>query len=356
MCRWPTVVIAARVSGRAARVWPAPELDDSERSRRRPPRPAPARRRSPCSRRRTGAGAGCGGSSCWPPCSAWPASPTPTSGRLTRPSSTSLGVRSVEWVRANVQRPPRQRGRADLVLVERSSERWRRAHGRCPRSASPRRPPPGRPTALYRPARIPPVIHPALPGEGVWHATRPPGGGRPAGAGDHVPIGPELPAHGGRGGVDRPHADPSAAVPGTIRASGHRPAGADGGARRSPRGGSWRRSTAASGWRTARRVRRRTGPSGRPCGAGSEPWSAGADGTADVVSWCGSAQPPAPSVTFARQNLPLIVDGGRPNPNLSDGPEWGATLGNAIRVWRSGLGVDAPGQPDLRRGGSADGG
>ena len=32
-----------------------------------------------------------------------------------------------------------------------------------------------------------------------------------------------------------------------------------------------------------------------------------------------------------------------PNPNLSDGPEWGATLGNAIRVWRSGVGVDRHG-------------
>ena len=46
---------------------------------------------------------------------------------------------------------------------------------------------------------------------------------------------------------------------------------------------------------------------------------------------------------FARQNLPLIVDQGRVNPNLSDGPEWGATLGNAILVWRSGIGVDAHG-------------
>jgi hypothetical protein len=48
-------------------------------------------------------------------------------------------------------------------------------------------------------------------------------------------------------------------------------------------------------------------------------------------------------VRYARQDLPLIVSGGRPNPNLSDGPEWGATLGNAIRVWRSGIGVDANG-------------
>jgi hypothetical protein len=31
------------------------------------------------------------------------------------------------------------------------------------------------------------------------------------------------------------------------------------------------------------------------------------------------------------------------NPSLSDGPQWGATLGNAIRVWRSGLGIDRHG-------------
>jgi hypothetical protein len=46
---------------------------------------------------------------------------------------------------------------------------------------------------------------------------------------------------------------------------------------------------------------------------------------------------------YARQNLPLIVNHGQPNPNLSDGPEWGATLGNAILVWRSAVGVDKHG-------------
>ncbi|MGI8902134.1 MAG: phosphodiester glycosidase family protein [Solirubrobacteraceae bacterium] len=66
------------------------------------------------------------------------------------------------------------------------------------------------------------------------------------------------------------------------------------------------------------------------------------DGTADVRTWMGGANP-GPEVTFARQNLPLIVDAGRLNPNLSDGRQWGATLGNAVRVWRSGAGVDARG-------------
>lgn len=66
------------------------------------------------------------------------------------------------------------------------------------------------------------------------------------------------------------------------------------------------------------------------------------DGRVDIESWQGGPKVPG-GVDFARQNLPLIVDGGRPNPNLNDGPQWGATLGNAIRVWRSGIGINAAG-------------
>ena len=56
----------------------------------------------------------------------------------------------------------------------------------------------------------------------------------------------------------------------------------------------------------------------------------------------GSRTNGAGDVSYARQNLPLIVIGGRPNPNLSDGPEWGphwATLSGLAL----GLGVDAHG-------------
>jgi hypothetical protein len=67
------------------------------------------------------------------------------------------------------------------------------------------------------------------------------------------------------------------------------------------------------------------------------------DGRVDVVAWPGGGTQLPPGVDFARQNLPLIVQDGRPNPNLSDGPQWGVTVGNAIRVWRSGVGVDARG-------------
>jgi hypothetical protein len=66
------------------------------------------------------------------------------------------------------------------------------------------------------------------------------------------------------------------------------------------------------------------------------------NGTVDVRTWTGGPSPGA-DVVFARQNLPLIVSGGRLVSNLSDGPQWGATLGNAVRVWRSAVGVDAHG-------------
>ncbi len=66
------------------------------------------------------------------------------------------------------------------------------------------------------------------------------------------------------------------------------------------------------------------------------------DGRIDIVRWHGGSTA-GPSIWFAKQNLPPIVYGGKLNPNLSDGPEWGATVNNAVRVWRSGLGIDRHG-------------
>ena len=51
----------------------------------------------------------------------------------------------------------------------------------------------------------------------------------------------------------------------------------------------------------------------------------------------------AGGVSFARQNLPLIVENGKPAPNIENDGEWGATVGNAVLVWRSAVGVDAHG-------------
>jgi hypothetical protein len=66
------------------------------------------------------------------------------------------------------------------------------------------------------------------------------------------------------------------------------------------------------------------------------------NGKVDIEAWQWGQSIP-PGVSFARQNLPLIVENGAPNPNLSDGPAWGVTVGNAVRVWRSGVGVDRNG-------------
>lgn len=52
-----------------------------------------------------------------------------------------------------------------------------------------------------------------------------------------------------------------------------------------------------------------------------------------------------PHLVAARQNLALIVDGGKPVDDLDENPgaKWGATVGNKVFVWRSGVGVTADG-------------
>ncbi|HVX20630.1 MAG TPA: phosphodiester glycosidase family protein [Acidimicrobiales bacterium] len=68
------------------------------------------------------------------------------------------------------------------------------------------------------------------------------------------------------------------------------------------------------------------------------------DGTATVGQW-GRDVGMGPDVVSVRQNLDLLVDDGQPVPGLdvADTTQWGATLGNAVYVWRSGLGVTADG-------------
>jgi hypothetical protein len=69
-----------------------------------------------------------------------------------------------------------------------------------------------------------------------------------------------------------------------------------------------------------------------------------ADGSATVGAW-GKDVTMSPQVVSVRQNLDLLVDNGHPVPglNAADTTAWGATLGNQVYVWRSGLGVTADG-------------
>jgi len=66
------------------------------------------------------------------------------------------------------------------------------------------------------------------------------------------------------------------------------------------------------------------------------------DGRVDIKTWNGGPVAGA-QIAFARQSLPLIVDNGRLNPALNDSTQWGYTLGNAVRVWRTGAGIDRRG-------------
>jgi len=66
------------------------------------------------------------------------------------------------------------------------------------------------------------------------------------------------------------------------------------------------------------------------------------NGRVDIKTWTGGANAGA-GVAFARQSLPLIIDNGKLSPALNDSSQWGYTLGNAVRVWRTGVGIDRRG-------------
>jgi hypothetical protein len=68
------------------------------------------------------------------------------------------------------------------------------------------------------------------------------------------------------------------------------------------------------------------------------------DGVPHVGQWGRDANL-TPDVVMARQNLHLIVDQGQPVPGVENNnpTQWGATVGNKVLVWRSGVGQTANG-------------
>ena len=67
-------------------------------------------------------------------------------------------------------------------------------------------------------------------------------------------------------------------------------------------------------------------------------------GQARVGQW-GRDFTMSPNIASVRQNLALILDNGQPAPGLPSNSNgaWGATLGNKVFVWRSGIGTDRHG-------------
>ena len=70
-----------------------------------------------------------------------------------------------------------------------------------------------------------------------------------------------------------------------------------------------------------------------------------ADGTLNIGAWASEVSASDHPVAI-RQNLDLIVDGGILTTGLDTnvGNRWGRTVGNALYVWRSGVGIDAQGR------------
>jgi hypothetical protein len=196
--------------------------------------------------------------------------------------------------------------------------------------------------AAYRPPSVAPLIHPALKGEGIWRAAGSHVGPRPPVLLTTFRSDPEYPRFvAGVAWIDsrQTHleyvpglAEPpeplahrgSGEVPGSLR--GRLVATFNGGfpLETSNAGLVYRgrvRETMVNGIATIVEYR---------------------DGRVDIVRWHDGPGAPA-GVWFAKQNLPPIIYEGKLNPNLSDGPEWGETVNNAVRVWRSGLGIDRHG-------------
>jgi Phosphodiester glycosidase len=259
---------------------------------------------------------------------------------MIRPSSLPLGVRSVEWLRTH-------HGAWLVNDAERIYYSWN-----APKKGGPALqtlPTVGsapvtvvKPRAgLYLPTALRPIIRPTLPGEGIWRST-----------GRIVDRRPPILVTTFRSEVDYPrivayvawfdHTRTQLALyPGRYEPPNANPRGP----MEVPQSQRWRLlATFNSGFlhRDSNGGFFVNHDSVEPLQQGQGTLVAYKDGRVDIFTWHGGPVPSS-KVVVARQNLPLIVSDGKPNPLLSDGSRWGSTLGNAIRVWRSGVGIDAHG-------------
>ena len=255
---------------------------------------------------------------------------------MSGPSNTALGVRTVEWLRDN--------GAAGIVA---QIETWyysltAPSKGGPALKALPKvghagtvALPPQLPVS-QRPDSVAAMIQPALAGEGVWRATR-------AGLGSAPPLlvttlrdEPAYPRFVvGLAWIDTKRTQISL-YPGRIEPTVTLPRGA----MEVPLSTRNRLlATFNSGFKLSDSLGGYVlyGHTYAPMKNGLATFVGYRDGRVNILNWTGGTTAP-PSVLYARQNLPLIVDHGRPNPQLSNSAVWGATIGGAVLVWRSGSG------------------
>ncbi|HEY2716902.1 MAG TPA: phosphodiester glycosidase family protein [Solirubrobacterales bacterium] len=195
---------------------------------------------------------------------------------------------------------------------------------------------------LYRPPRVVPPIRPALPGEGVWKPAGAHAGKRPPVLLTSFRSDPEYPQFvagvawidGSRTRLEYTPGTAEPPEPLAHRGSGEVPAGLRAGLVATFNGGFPLETSNAGLIYRGKVVEAMVDGVATIVGY--------RDGRIGIVRWHQGNQVPA-GIWFAKQNLPPIIYEGKLNPNLSDGPEWGETVNNATRVWRSGLGVDARG-------------
>jgi len=258
---------------------------------------------------------------------------------MLRPSSMAFFPRSVEWVRADVPF-----GNQLVDQIEHMYYTWNAPSKGGPQLSILPQPglvakPSGHSVAL--PPRVKPVFRHALPGEGVWRPTGPPVAGGPPvlvttfrpetdyprvvaylAWFDHTRT--ALASYPGR------YEPPSAAVRGPMMVPYDQR--------------SRLLATFNSGF-----IHSDTNNGSTDNGRINEPLAKGnatligyRDGRVAIVDWNGGPNA-GPNVAWSRQSLPPIIWNGRLNPNLNDSSQWGFTVGNAVRVWRTGVGIDRRG-------------
>ena len=269
---------------------------------------------------------------------------------MLKPSSLPLGVRSVEWLRAH----------GGNWIVDEAEHFWYSWH--APKPGGPQlkslpsvglapapsaSAPPDRPAKARRvhvapwPPPIRPVFAHPLPGEGVWRRTGPPVDGGPPvlvttfrteraypqivaylAWFDHART--DLAYYPGR------YEPPHAAVRGPMMVPYDQ---------RSRLLASFNSGFIYTDGLNGSSV---DGHTNEPLKDGLGTLIAYRDGRVDIKTWTGGPNA-GPGIAFARQSLPLIIDNGKLNPALNTSNQWGFTLGNAVRVWRTGVGIDRHG-------------
>ena len=260
-------------------------------------------------------------------------------GWMLRPTSMSFFPRSVEWVRADVPF-----GNQVVDQIEHVYYTWTAPSKGGPQLKS--LPSTGLPATAAGhsaawPPRVKPVFRHALPGEGVWKPTGPP-----------VAGGPPVLVTTFRPEVDYPRNVASLAwfdhtrtalafYPGRYEP----PHAAVRGPMMVPYDQRSRLLATFNAGFIFSDVNNGSTDNGRvnePLARGNATLVGYQDGHLAIVRWSGGPNA-GPNVAWARQSLPPIIWNGRLNPNLNDSTQWGFTVGNAIRVWRTGVGIDRRG-------------